>query len=302
MTGIQGPPPVRSSSLSRGQRLKMSVALSFMSKEFKVRLAAQTTDQNILTSLAGSVYSEVRERVARNYYTPGAILLKLSNDSKEGVKAAVRDNPRIKLARETAKPNFLTTLANSAFWMIREEVARNQNTPEEILGNLVNNDPDKRVKEAVADNPKIKAYLAEALNTHDPKRLTEMAGLRFPCVRRQVAGNLSTPPVVLKSLAEGEAPWGVKVTAALNPKTPGDAVGFVLSQFKESYEFIEYNPDVKAGIFCPRAGDGDWGYVIDDKDVETAIGILKNHPMDKEKILASLQQSKPTLYSALCRS
>lgn len=87
-------------------------------------------------------------------------------------------------------PDILILLAEDKNDIVRFHVARNSNTPLEILTNLAK---DSRINGAVAENP----------NT-PPELLIQLASSKSSITRYMVARNLKTPPETLAILAKDE--------------------------------------------------------------------------------------------------
>lgn len=197
----------------------------------------------------------------------------------------VMNNPRVwnylKTAQSTDNAGLLTTLAANPVPAIRAAAAENTSIPEAVIGKLINEDPDQSVREAVQKNPKVVAMLALAASTTSSVVLADLARKPFPCVRR---------------------------VAARNPKTPADAVAYVLSQLlKDPIEGVIRTESTNYAGPCDTPdfqithimGTVGYGYVR--KSLEISREILKVHDVDKPLIMQRLKELNVELYDALNR-
>jgi len=223
-----------------------------------------------------------------------------------------RDNRRvnnsIRIARFSCDSGLLTALAANPIPAIRAAAAENPDTPEPVLGRLINEDPDKSVREAVRKNPQVVALLSLAANSAAPEELDELARKPFPCVREKVALNLLTPPKTLKNLAENDPRRMVRLAAAKNPNTPWESMALVLGQTKKepvkgvvdtrieghwvSCDTIEYESVNIIGIIR---------YEYPSSTLEILREILRQHLPDRRLIMEKLKEINPELYDALSK-
>ncbi len=191
-------------------------------------------------------------------------------------------------------PTLLEEFSNP-LWIIREAVALNPLTPEDILGTYVNTDKRLEVRKAVAENPRIKAMIARIEQSKDPEVLAGYVPKPFPCVRTAAAKSLFTSPQDLRRLAEDEK-WGVAFTAAQNPNCPWEAVAFVLGKMRKEEEYEFFTEMAYCGsiheIAIPKIG-------FFEESLKKASAIMGPHLADKDKIMGQLKKLNPDLYKAL---
>ena len=121
----------------------------------------------------------------------------------------LKKHGKINLLENNASPEILKELAEDEDGWVREEVAKNPNTPVEALRKLTG-DKDKVVRQRVAMNPNAPV-----------EALRKLAEDKDVDVRYEVARNPKTPIEALKKLAE-DKDWDVRNTVAKNPNTPVD--------------------------------------------------------------------------------
>ncbi len=202
-----------------------------------------------------------------------------------GYNDLVINNPRvrqaIKIAHFSSDAERLTALAANPIPAVRAEAAKNSSLPEPVLAKLINDDPDRSVREAVRENPVVDSYIRLAKNSFDPEELANLAGKPFPCVRR---------------------------AAARNPRTPWNAVAWVLSQlYKDPIEgVVDTQYDNMAGPCDPPNyqktefyGTVGHGYV--GKSLEISREILDIHDADRKSIMERLKELNPELHDALVK-
>ena len=198
-------------------------------------------------------------------------------------KDLVMNDPRVsrslKTARFSTDADELAALASSPIPLIRAAAAKNPDTPETVLGKLINEDADPEVREAVQKNPLVITMLQLAAASTKPEELDDLARKPFPCVRR---------------------------AAARNPKTPAEAVAYVLSQLqKDPIEGVVATDSTNYAGPCDTPdfqiteimGIIGYGYV--GKSLEISREILKPHAADKLAIMQRLQELNAELYQAL---
>ncbi|MBF0546857.1 MAG: hypothetical protein HQM08_20625 [Candidatus Riflebacteria bacterium] len=169
---------------------------------------SQPNDDYRLAPLAASSDWRVRLDVAKNPRVSAELLVRLSNDSDQDVKAAAANNP--KLTSPFTNCNELDILANSANWKVRQAVARHPNTPANTLLRL-SNDSDQDVKAAVANNPKLTSPQT------NPGELEMFATSSDWKIRQAVARHVNTSAETLLRLSN-DSDQDVKAAVAGNPK------------------------------------------------------------------------------------
>jgi len=142
------------------------------------------------------------------------------------VRRAVARNPN-------TPPEVLRLLGNEATestWRVREAVASNPNTPPDVLRILGNKatESEGNVRKAVAQNPSTPQDTLRLLGNE----ATESEGY----VRRAVASNPTTPPEVLRILGNEatESMGYVREAVAENPSTPLDTLRLLGNEATES--------------------------------------------------------------------
>lgn len=133
---------------------------------------------------------------------------------------------RHKLALRTDDPNVLEILSYDPVTIVRVCVARNPNTPLEILEELAK-DTDDSVRSSVAQRVDIPKELAVklskdrlwgvrwrlAMHTSDVDILRKLSTDRSPAVRTSVANNPCTPTDIIENYALNDPYWEVQETA-----------------------------------------------------------------------------------------
>ncbi len=111
-----------------------------------------------------------------------------------------------RLADESDNPDLLRVLAKLGIVEIRQRVAQNRNTPQDVL-ELLSNDPEELVVLNVAHNPKTSAETLAKLVKHSSSK-----------VRIGLASNLSASDVHEQLLKDPDV--GVRFYLAFNSKDP----------------------------------------------------------------------------------
>jgi hypothetical protein len=211
----------------------------------------------------------------------------------------------------------LTTILNkvdpdtrSRMAAFREQKARSEETSEYVLAMLVNRDPDKSVRKAVAENPYIVRMVKEAEQTSLPGKIKELAGKPFPCVRAAIAGNPKASQEILDKLGQ-DTRYLVRHQAALNPRTSWQIVAQIMAGIRPDYregvvgherrwevtrachDYTEYEE-----VECPV-----FGVVTDyfSDSIMTANQILQKHQAETSLILEKLRELNPSLHEAIMK-
>ncbi len=156
-------------------------------------------------------------------------------------------------------------------------LAKHPQTSEAELAKLLEN-PDKKVRKAIAENLLIRNYLKAAEESFSVEELRTLAEKPFPCVR---------------------------FATLENPNTPWEKVAEILAEFKP-YTFTKIIPAEKwyAALVCPL---GDKGMPEREVEVkcyppsvtEKVIDILAIHENKKSEILGMLKELNPKLLDAV---
>ena len=171
------------------------------------------------------------------------LLHTLSREKDENIRGAVAKNPNT--PREV-----LIALAKDTEY-VRRGVARNPNTPREVLTAL-SRDKDEGVRYVVAKNP-----------STPPEVLIALAGHKDEYVLRGVAENPNTPPEALAALAvlARDKDEYVRRAVAQNPNTPREVLT-ALARDKDEYvrTAVAKNPNTPREVLTALSGDS-WEYV-----------------------------------------
>jgi hypothetical protein len=193
------------------------------------------------------------------------LLHTLSREKDENIRGAVAKNPNT--PREV-----LTALSGDSWDYVRSFVARNPNTPPEVLIALAGH-KDEYVLRGVAENP----------NT-PPEALAALAALSKPkdeYVRRGVARNPNTPPEALIALAKDTE--YVRRGVARNPNTPREALIALAKYFDENTRIaVAENPNTPPEVLAALSGDAD----------EYARTAVAGNPNTPREVLAALAKDK----------
>ena len=177
-------------------------------------------------------------------------LLDSNNASPEMIEELTKDKDWRTRATVAKNPNtpvdILMRLAEDEDGNVRYEVAYNPNTPAEALRRLAD-DEDSRVKREVASNPKTPI-----------EALRKLAGDENYNVRYEVARNSRTPAEALKYLAEDEDKY-LREEVAYHPNTPAEALKYLAEDEDDdvSWGAIQ-NPNTPVDILRKLADDEDW--------------------------------------------
>jgi hypothetical protein len=157
-------------------------------------LRDEVVPESVLAILARSGSWTLRQAVALSVATPYSILETLSRDEDEDVQSAVRerdlpddwrhlveDEKVDRLRKGGVEPNVLAILAKSGRWVVREAVAKSEDTPKDILFQLCQ-DNDSDVEAAAKKTMKLLkkrqpqgtegeiSSIAESLPFDDPQK------------------------------------------------------------------------------------------------------------------------------------
>ncbi len=201
----------------------------------------------LLRILAADEFAQIREIVSIHPLTPIDVLEILATDLAWQVRLGVKQNPSLSNedfvisidARETPKDNqtnlgtsleWLIQRAKHIEWTVRARVARDRNTPAELLTQLAF-DQEPRVKKDVAANANTSSetlqFLFEserdqeilrclASNPNTPQEALSQLSKSFP---HSVARNISTSASILLQLCELKDPE-LHIALAQNSATP----------------------------------------------------------------------------------
>ena len=231
---------------------------------FKKCLPAMDTDQKraiakrvdvpgaILVVLSTEVDPVTRGLTGKNTSTPRETVLHLAKDEVGSVRASA--------ASTIQDVKILRAFSNDRDVIVRRAVAKNPNTPRDVLNTLVD-DIDKHVRRGVASNQntsiegfqKLTKYMIDISGWDEPSYLDEMSEqatimerqgvARNPnappqvleklardsrlSIREMVASHPNTPPRILDKLARDEF-WDVKGAVSQNPHAPGTALSYLV--------------------------------------------------------------------------
>ena len=167
----------------------------------------------------------------------------LSREKDENIRGAVAKNPNT--PREV-----LTALSGDSWEYVRSFVARNPNTPREVLTAL-SGDANEYVRSFVAGNPNTPPEVLAALSKDKAQNIPNI-----------IAKNPSTPPEVLIALAGHKDEYVLRGVAE-NPNTPPEAL-IALAALAGDTEYVRLkvaaNPNTPREALIALAGDTD-GYV-----------------------------------------
>ena len=238
--------------------MKEKFADDDQSKLYLARLIRhQNISPQLLSIISKSEIGYFREAVARNKNTPGKILLDLSQDIDNVVKASAIANPSLttddlRLTKQYAKfkqwpklsipdmnsflknPNVPPELIKAEFERSNsgetrdlyalEKIAKNPNTPIEILGEIVKDmltRPDFAIANALAKNPNLNTEMADALFTSHPRGPDHFGSYSMSDILN--SGKVS-PEAVLRLVQDGKddrtGSYYVLLDVAANINTP----------------------------------------------------------------------------------
>ncbi len=141
---------------------KLPIDWRFMSGWDKAeRLREESPELTILEILAQSRDSDVRRAVALHPTTPERLLSALREDNDDSVQSGIRErdlpdewkqlseDEKVEKLNERAAPeDVLNILSQSGQWLVRQAVAQNPGTGEDILKFIIENDGDDDVVKA----------------------------------------------------------------------------------------------------------------------------------------------------------
>jgi hypothetical protein len=213
------------------------------------------------------------------------LLVDLSHGSRTGETKRLRNILRRPASDKTSAltrcfpPEVLSKLAQARYLEVRVAAAENPNTPEEVLGRLINEDPNNWVKESVRNNPVVVALLRRAADLTDPGELAELVQKPFPCVWRAVAKNPN-------------APWDT--VALLLSRLQKDPVRDVIgTEIETTHKYCDVFSHKTVPVF------GTVGYEYFSKSIEIAEETLNIHHAGRERIMERLKELNPELHAAL---
>ena len=261
------------------------------------RLKEKGLPKEIFSHFVDSENWEVRQAIALNQETPSDVIEQLREDEDDDVKNAVAyrelskewrdldDDERLdKLKEDNVPTNILEILSKNSNWEIRKAVALHENTPEEVIQKLANDD-DSDVQEAIQqrqlpndwreldEDEKIEKLQEENV---DPDILKTFANSSNWRIRTAVASNKNTPEDVLKQLAKDDDE-DVQV-AVLNRQLPSD---WRQLDANEKLEKIN-SENVSEVVLIILAQLKGWNYV----QIRAAVASHQNTPENVLKQLA----------------
>jgi hypothetical protein len=175
----------------------------------RMRLASSSeSPESVLLVLAEDDTAIVRAKVAENPNTPPELLAAMAQDPDDWVQMAVAANPNTPVA-------ILLAFAQVDSSNIRQGLGANPRTPSEVLS---------RILAVQMEDPRMSApwqLMGLARNPSTPAESLRLLSTQHVDVRSAVAGNPSSPPDLLSSLARDKAK-SVRTAVASNPSTPED--------------------------------------------------------------------------------
>ena len=269
------------------------------------RLKEKGLPKEIFSHFVDSENWEVRQAIALNQETPSDVIEQLREDEDDDVKNAVAyrelskewrdldDDERLdKLKEDNVPTNILEILSKNSNWEIRKAVALHENTPEEVIQKLANDD-DSDVQEAIQqrqlpndwrkldEDEKIEKLQEENV---DPEILKTFANSSNWQIRTAVASNKNTPEDVLKQLAKDDD--SDVQEAVLNRQLPVD-----WRQLDANEKLEKVNTEnVSEEVLTILAQFKSWNYL----QIRAAVASNKNTPEDVLKQLAKVGESEIT--------
>ena len=204
---------------------------------------------------------EVRRSVAKNRFTPSAILEDLSKDKVFWVRDDVAENPSTSIVG-------LAILASDSIAMVRKSVASNTAASGDILATLAN-DEDGDVRCSVAGNLSTPVIALESL----------AKDIRWE-VRRKVALNPYTPLACLRALAK-DKDSGVRSCVAENTQTPSDIL-------------VKLATDKASEVVIAVAGNLN-------SDLSVLLQLCDSKAVEVREELAIHSHRSPKIYQKLCK-
>ena len=285
-------------------------------ENWQVRQAVALRDglePTLVRQLAYDRDSDVRRAIATNPQLPLRELQMLDRDDDSSVRSAAMFNAARPLNektlqdlirkddwstmrgiceglkhRQTLPVPLLKTLASSGNWRIRQAVAGNPATPQDVLLKLLN-DSDSDVQDAVRANPACPAHVArvnpleQASNPDTPvSELDELAASDDWRVRQAVAANPKVSAEALKKLSQ-DSDSDVQLAVVDNPKADPEWL-MKLAQGQNSdwrtRQKLAARRDMPADLYLRLAVDSD-------SDVRAAVAANPAAPEQAQR-LASL--------------
>ncbi len=236
-------------------------------------LANPSISSDRIRAAASSDDFLIREDAARNPAAPADVLLQLSNDSVDWVRAAVAANPSISV--ELLVQGYPSSFGLSGLKgglicdshsAVRAAVATNPSTPTWLLEALAD---QPAVREAVVANPSTPSSVIRrccvgqltavaAANPNAPAVLLEsLASQKNPKIQTAIAANPNTPAEVVRRLVDlDDAETNLAITS--NPNAPQDVLTQVL---KRAIQRDAWNQVVNLSL-NPSTRDSDLAKIV----------------------------------------
>ena len=203
-------------------------------REVRCAVASRPASPQALRALAADPYRQVRREVAANPSAPPEVLAQLASDDTEG--APVSDDPHLAGSRRWQAS--LSDFSEQAKESVRQRVARNPNTPAEVLAGMLG-DRDPRVRSS-ASAQLVWRKLMTALEQAAPPGLVLV---RRPLVRRDEWGVFVPDAAVVE---QSEVP--ASRADRLDPATVRLAVTIAWPWSPATPMTQPTTPDVTAGV------------------------------------------------------
>ncbi|WP_373543241.1 hypothetical protein [Chamaesiphon sp.] len=225
----------------------------------QISIAKQsTTAERILVNLATNKNKEIRLSVFKNSNITMTVLNILSEDKDRQIRRLFRVHPNNPNRRSHNSPWQLRKLAQDENYLVRAQVARNPETPIDVLAFLAS-DLVYQVRAEVARNPVTPVDVLNILA--DDPYCYEYRNCFTYTIREAVAGNKATPAYILRKLSRdpscshlvGRNPntpidileefvknnnAGAMRRMASNPSTPGDLLAKIVSLYPHDIQDI----------------------------------------------------------------
>ncbi len=228
-----------------------------MTAKERIKLARKSQDPKILTQLSKDKTYDVRSALARNPSTPPDILHQCVLKGSRPIKFYVAQNPSTSIetldllsrddshwlrvevaARSRSDWNhfrkldsyiaILRRLSKDAESSVREQVAENRSTPQDIL-EILSRDKFYGARKGVAQNPNASADILLKLSKDEMWE-----------VRKGVAKNHNASAEALHQLSRDKENW-VRYYVAINPFTPIETLSRLTKDSMNS-EYAKDNP------------------------------------------------------------
>ncbi|MEU5869587.1 hypothetical protein ABZ815_51080 [Nonomuraea sp. NPDC047529] len=210
--------------------------------------------------LAGSPFHAVRVAVARNVFTPGAVLAELARSDDGLISNTSAANPGLPLedleaafllgtvtARHGAllhpgvPQHIVDVAAEDPTWMVRCAAAAHARATPAALARLAV-DQDAVVRAAAAGNPALPPHLTPMLAADSDRH-----------VRARLAGNLACPAAAIDRLAHDPDPWVARAVAQAPALTEAAAVLLAADPTPEVRAKLAGNPACPARLLAALA-------------------------------------------------